>query len=125
MITEQQHCDRVWTRAHDAVIAEKCEFGKARKERGMPIHLWRWEIPGQTTGWLSRYDSDIHCTIRAAEAWRKQKPGRHYETRSAIADEFGERPENATLFHDLETVASSVYADSALAWALWEAVKDA
>lgn len=120
MITEQQHCDRVWTRAHDAVIAEKCE-GWTRIKGDANV----MRTPLGCGFWVSSYNTDIQSTIRAAEAWRKQKPGRHYETRSAIADEFGERPENATLFHDLETVASSVYADSALAWALWEAVKDA
>ena len=112
--------DRLWTRAHDALLAEKCEGWTVRQWRGDYVYeflhherqrVYFHPLPDYT---------DISAIIRAAEAWRKQKLGRHYETRSAIADEFGERPENATLFHDLETVASSVYGDSALAWALWE-----
>ena len=100
--------NRVWTQEHDAVIAEKCE-GFKRSRAYIP----------------SRYDIDPAAQIRAAEAWRKRKPGRHYLMRSAVSDEFGERPETAALFRSSTQLAASTSGPAALAWALYEAVKDA
>ena len=59
MIPEQQHSDRVWSRAHDAVLAEKCEVLKVRwiaVEGGTVPSILNG--PSDLMGCLPHYDDD-------------------------------------------------------------------
>ena len=116
MIPEQQHSDRVWTRAHDAVLAEKCE-GLKVFTIGENSHCYECFHHGNQAVYyypIPNYATDQSATIRAAEAWRKGKAGRWWA--------HGVDPMGNTWAH---ITGHHVTGPAALAWALWEAVKDA
>lgn len=87
-----------WTRAHDAWIAEHCE--------GIEAWIDEWGACS-ATGRISHYLTDTAAAIRAAEAWRKKKEGRYYETRSAISDSFGDKPACACCFNRYPLIAGT------------------
>lgn len=110
-----------WTRQHDAHIARECEGLKPIREKGMPEHLWKWNLMGRHSGqvkadYLSHYSTDIAACIRAAESWVKAGPDlridfhvdRKYKWAQVCT---GERWSSA---HE-ETICA------ALAWALYRA----
>ena len=108
-----------WTRSHDAHIARECEG-------------WKQIISGPQRGFWQRPDgvhevdepsylTDPAACIRAAEAWRNQKPGRSYETRSRIDDEFGTHPASAVCFSQTNQIAGGGQGESALAQAIYRA----
>ena len=112
---------RQWTRAHDAVLAEKCE-GITTFVEDEHLGLSFYDEEGDE-GWgppmvqVPHYQADISATIRAAEAWRKQGDGRYWQ-HGVDQDgndwgEVGQYPQSLR-----------VLGPAALAWALCEAVKD-
>lgn len=115
MIPERKDSDRVWGRANDNLIAEKCEGWKLVLE-GLGRGLWLVPGPEEMHEMDSpEYSTDITATIRAAEAWRKQAPGRYWE--HGVTDDGVEFARLGTGFGEWETF----FGPAALAWALWEA----
>ena len=80
-----------------------------------------WKKQDRTVHFCPYYSTDIAACIRAAEAWRNQKPGRSYETRSRIDDEFGTHPAIAVCFSQTNQIAGGGQGESALAKALYRA----
>ncbi len=110
-----------WTRQHDVWIARECEGLEVQKERGLPEYLWRYKRSDGCLIALPSYSTDPAACIRAAEAWRNQKPGRSYETRSRIDDEFGTSPASAVCFSRTNQIAGGGQGESAFAQALYRA----
>jgi len=81
-----------WTRKDDALIAKRCEGLEVEliAEEGLPKYYVCYP-PGEPVKArdLYRYSTDHAAALRAAEAWRKKKPGRWYECRSEMEDQFG------------------------------------
>ncbi len=101
-----------WTRKHDAWLVRECEG----------LDVWVNARDGAICEYqdasISCYNTDPAARIRAAEAWRNQKPGRSYETRSRIDDEFGTQPASAVCFSRTNQIAGGGQGESALAQAL-------
>ena len=105
-----------WSRDHDRILAERCE-GMRFIERGFAGGPLLPEPP--------RYDTDIAACFRAAEAWRKRNPS---ERKWAIDSPWGvldnfEAGAREGWNEKRWTAAGATPAD-AIAWALYEAVKD-
>lgn len=120
-----------WTRKHDRIIAERCE-GLTTVE---PFHGGDYRIVrrfqqtafGETwdsASWtpLPHYNTDIAACFRAAEAWRRQQPGRKYAIYSAVDGPRQTYPPIITL---LDSPEPRKYVSETLHEALYEAVKDA
>ncbi len=115
-----------WTRAHDAHIARECEGLEVEKfehlggqpDYGVKTGRMPMRHPSQAYTPIDHYNTDPAACIRAAEAWRNQKPGRSYETRSQIDEEVGTQPANAVCFSRTTQIAGGGQGESALAQAL-------
>ncbi len=92
--------NRQWTREDDRRIAERCEGLKV-----LPRSLVTEGPDGLFN--LSHYNTDLAAAHRAAEAWRTQRPGRWYECRSDMQDQFGVRPSSVGLFERGMQLAAS------------------
>lgn len=68
-----------WTRAHDAHIAKHCEGLSVEGEK-IVIRYPEDKDGWQSTSWyqLPHYSTDIAACIRAAEAWKAQRPNNRW-----------------------------------------------
>lgn len=117
-----------WTREHDRILAERIEGLKVRRWDELPIAQQHYDycpeelfIGDSIHDKMAHYNLDPAACLRAAEAWRLQKPGRSYEFRSAVDDSFGYRPASAACFSGPAQIAGT---GEHLHEALYEAVKD-
>ena len=97
-----------WTRVHDAWIARECE-GWALIESGDLAGMWK--RPDLTVHRCPNYNLDPAAAIRAAEAWRKKKPGRWWVAQSPI-DGLNPSPSAADCWDGRKHWASNDLAES-------------
>lgn len=88
--------NRQWSRSDDRLIAERCENAKPIRRNKLPDNAQRWVWPDGHTDFLPEYNLEPAAEIRAAEGWRKQKPGRSYAIYSARGGDYI-RPSSAEL----------------------------
>lgn len=66
-----------WNREMDRVLAEKCE-GWTLLTSGPHRGFWRRQDDVLAVA-IPDYSTDLVAVVRAAEAWRKGKPKRHWK----------------------------------------------
>lgn len=110
-----------WSREHDRLIAERCEeITEFVDDKYQGLSFYDHESdegfgPGIVP--VPEYNTDIAACIRAAEAWRVQKQGRHYIIYSAA----GGQSQYIVLLERGDVVGRA----KTMHEALYEAVKDA
>jgi hypothetical protein len=113
-----------WTRAHDAHIARECDGLEVIWVEGWGPNGSEPHRPSRTRkDWLEQvsfYHDDPAACIRAAEAWRKQKPGRWWQLTSEWNGRAKDSPARAHTFSDIRRT-DSAEGSAALAWALYRA----
>lgn len=109
-----------WTRAHDALIAERAEGAKPIKDCKMPERLWKWRWPDGRVDFLPTYLTDLAASARAQESWRLQDADlRSYMIESG--DEGWISCECRDWKQDDIFTADDPIESAARAWATWRA----